>query len=57
MRHTVNSHMTIPDAAPTDGEEPKLKDKLRETFDYEIVHAAVWNQLVEWYVTLVVGQA
>ena len=49
--------MTIPDAAPTDGEEPKLKDKLRETFDYEIVHAAVWNQLVEWYVTLLVGQA
>jgi len=43
----VNSHMTIADASLTDGEEPKLKDKLRETFDYEIVHASVWNKLVE----------
>eukprot|EP00976_Prorocentrum_cordatum_P100670 1192320-Prorocentrum_minimum.AAC.1 len=45
----LNGHMTIADASLAEGEEPKLKDKLRETFDYEIVHATVWNKLVEWY--------
>jgi hypothetical protein len=40
--------LVLAEAQVPKGEEPKLRNNLQETVDYEVVHAAVWNKLFEW---------